>query len=448
MKLLFFLLFIFPEFSLAKLSVCEISETQLESYLSMNFYDFDQGSTGWRALAVKSCYKEAAELQVKFRENNFTNMLDWEKRTSSWHIGQMYAFANLSSNAIKYFELSIKDQDQDKSGFKWNDYVNASIAFLNKDRDSLLNFRERLYSGDSPYNRMNLRIVDSFLRCPDSFYKEAYSKTCTPRETEIDRLNATAIEIQNIHKISSPINAYFKNHDIIAIGEVHGNNESIDLFHSIVKSLSLGASKLLVGLEIPRTEQHRVDQFLKTLDVSVLKESEFFNSQFQDGRASKAMLGLLQGLAKLQNVKVLCFDHAEGLSAQMRDNKMSELIFEKLSNEDFDRAVILTGDIHASLKVGTDSNSSFVPMLKSLDNRLSQASESKKILNIQLRYKELNTWACFSPGCKKYEISHSHSPYSVAVPFSFYFTLEDELEEQGYKSSIFIRKSTASLPMF
>ena len=145
---------------------------------------------------------------------------------------------------------------------------------------------------------------------------------------------------------------------------------------------------------------------------------------------------------------MLCFDHAEGLSAQMRDNKMSELIFEKLSNEDFDRAVILTGDIHASLKVGTDSNSSFVPMLKSLDNRLSQASESKKILNIQLRYKELNTWACFSPGCKKYEISHSHSPYSVAVPFSFYFTLEDELEEQGYKSSIFIRKSTASLPMF
>ena len=114
MKLLFFLLFVFPEVSLAKLSVCEISETQLESYLSMNFYDFDQGSTGWRSLAVKSCYKEAAELQVKFREKNFSNMLDWEKRTSSWHIGQMYAFANLSSNAIKYFELSIKDQDQEK----------------------------------------------------------------------------------------------------------------------------------------------------------------------------------------------------------------------------------------------------------------------------------------------------------------------------------------------
>ena len=425
---------------------CKVSELDIDRYIKMDFHSFDQSENGWRPLAAKSCYRQAALVQEKYREANYNGMRAWERRVSSWHIGQMYAFDSKYSEAVAYFKQSVKLNDDGGSSFRWNDYVNASIAFLEKDRKSLSYYRQRLYGGNSPYNRMNLRIVDSFLRCFDSSYLSAYSLSCHPLETESERLRATAIEVESLKKLSDPIIESLKNYDVIAVGEVHGNQESLEFFEGLVESLGRDSNDLSVALEIPSSEQSRVDQFLKTLDINILKDSEFFNGEFQDGRASKAMLGLLEKLSEMDHIKVICFDFVGDGDAQTRDNNMAKFLYNAIRSKKHRRTLILTGGVHASLKKGAPWDLNFVPMLQVLDEELKKAASPKRLLNIGLKYKKLNTWACFETGCGLHAIDQPESPYSQAVAFNNYFTLEDNVEEQGYMSSLFIRQTTASPP--
>lgn len=448
MRFCLLLVFFYAQTALSSDSNCKVSELDLDRFVKMDFYDFDQSEKGWRLLAAKACYSQAALVQVRYRKVNFDRMLAWERRTSSWHIGQMYAFDSNYSKAIDFFKKSKKHEDDRGSGFRWNDYVNASIAFLEKNRKKLSYYRESLYKGSSPYNRMNLRVVDSFLRCFDSPYSLAYSKDCNPRETENERLSATAINVENLKQLANPLIEYFKNYEVIAVGEVHGNQESLELFEGLVKSLSDSSNKILVALEIPSSEQDVVDEFLKTSDIDVLRRSDFFNGEFQDGRASKAMLGLLQKISELENIRVMCFDYTGEGGSQARDNQMAKLLFNKIRSKKYDRTLILTGGVHASLKEGASWDINFIPMLKVLEDKLKKVASPQRLLNIGLKYKKLITWACFNTGCKEHIIDQPESPYSEAVAFTNYFTLEDSVDEQGYMSSFFIRETTASFPIF
>jgi hypothetical protein len=62
----------------------------------------------------------------------------------------------------------------------WNVYVDATIAFLDRDRDALLKARTRLAeippeAGKPNSKPMNLDVVDGLVRCFDRSYRDAYS---------------------------------------------------------------------------------------------------------------------------------------------------------------------------------------------------------------------------------------------------------------------------------
>jgi hypothetical protein len=62
----------------------------------------------------------------------------------------------------------------------WNIYVDATIAFLHRDRDALLKARTKLAevppeAGRPDSKPMNLDVVDGLLRCFDRSYADAYS---------------------------------------------------------------------------------------------------------------------------------------------------------------------------------------------------------------------------------------------------------------------------------
>lgn len=143
---------------------------------------FDQDMDGgWRALARDSaCRIVAADLIRDYREaHSLTAPILF------WHEGQMRAEAGQTEMAIVLFDRSRHDDR-----FGWNLYVDASIAFLRRDRDALQRARDALaalprpagfQSTDTngrPINLAwppNLNVVDALIRCFGRPYAEAYA---------------------------------------------------------------------------------------------------------------------------------------------------------------------------------------------------------------------------------------------------------------------------------
>jgi hypothetical protein len=163
--------------------VCAFDQTKM---LALDERDFDQDFTGgWRTLAVhEECWLIAADLLRDYRKakSPYSKIL-------FWHEGQMRAFAGQTEPAILLFETTREPIINDSFG--WNLYVDATIAFLNKDKPAVLKARAALAEIPKPENidlsfkdaqgrvvqftwPPNLHVLDGFLNCFDQPYKVAY----------------------------------------------------------------------------------------------------------------------------------------------------------------------------------------------------------------------------------------------------------------------------------
>ena len=158
---------------------CTFNRAEL---LALDEHSFDQDMNGgWRAVAhQEGCIEVAADLIREYRENR------WLRSTILyWHEGQLRALAGSTDEAIRLFEKSHKADD----AFGWNLYVDASIAFLKRDKPALLAAREALARLPRPEDfdprdaqgkvvdipwPPNLSVVDGLIACFDREYKEAY----------------------------------------------------------------------------------------------------------------------------------------------------------------------------------------------------------------------------------------------------------------------------------
>lgn len=162
--------------------------------LSLGETAFDQGDGGWRSLAKRECYREAANLIRDYRQAH-----SLESQTISWmHEAQMRAYAGDYAGAV----LLLPKAKHKMDGHGWNAYLDATIAFLNRDRAALVEARNRLAGTPLPHTHQwlfddkgqavdvpapdpgdpwppNLNIVDALVRCFDRSYSEAYgSQAC------------------------------------------------------------------------------------------------------------------------------------------------------------------------------------------------------------------------------------------------------------------------------
>lgn len=161
--------------------------------LSLDQTSFDQDlAGGWRKLAaVPGCEAAAADLIRDYRAANSN-----DATILTWHEGQLRARAGDSAEAIRLFNASRKKSDE--SG--WNLYVDASIAFLERNLDGLRAARDHLASLPRPENFSprgpngqvlnvpwppNLHVVDGLLECFDKPYGHAYSRCGVPIKVNI-----------------------------------------------------------------------------------------------------------------------------------------------------------------------------------------------------------------------------------------------------------------------
>lgn len=146
----------------------------VQTDLALPFAQFDQNEAGgWRSLSAAGCDSDAAILIEKY-----VAAQEKPHAVLVWHRAQMLARANDYAQAVQVARLTLRPEgDEASAEFQWNAYVNATIAFLLGDGESLKLHREHLAiaSAKFPINRPNLASVDRLQLCFGKPYKEAYS---------------------------------------------------------------------------------------------------------------------------------------------------------------------------------------------------------------------------------------------------------------------------------
>lgn len=192
-----------PPASQAELERCGVDEAALNEYLALEQNDFDQDfKGGWRGVSYRDgCSMAAAELIKAY----ILYSVPTEPKNLSllrWHAGQALATDGFEADALPFFRgayhQSIKIGEPDP----WNLYVDATIAFLENDREGLVKARDRLaavpvtdeekaakqkFLDDNPEIFMpedfvddpgNLSVVKGLLACFGQSYREAYTGGC------------------------------------------------------------------------------------------------------------------------------------------------------------------------------------------------------------------------------------------------------------------------------
>ena len=157
---------------------CVLSAGKRERLLKLEYLKFDQNllGGGWRGLAKRECYIEAGQLIDEYMKVNTATLTVSEKRVLTWHAGQMYGFQGNVPLARARFAASFNPEEPVDSPILWNDYVAATIAFLDSDMAALKLHREHIAQGPEFHaKKVNLNIVDNLIKHFGEPYKVAYN---------------------------------------------------------------------------------------------------------------------------------------------------------------------------------------------------------------------------------------------------------------------------------
>jgi hypothetical protein len=161
-------------------SGCSISPAEHDTLMELSFDGFDQTmGEGWRKYSKQGCKKEAASLLDEYFEVHRANLEGWQERINRWHAGQVYALMDDYETARERFLASYDPDEAEDPEFPWNDYVDATIAFLDGDREKLQKHRDRIAATEG---QQNLQVVDNLLEFLGKPYSVAYSGGPAPKK--------------------------------------------------------------------------------------------------------------------------------------------------------------------------------------------------------------------------------------------------------------------------
>lgn len=224
----------------------------------------------------------------------------------------------------------------------------------------------------------------------------------------------------------------------LLIGEIHGTQETPALLASMLRQGS--GRPWLLGLEIPRQEQERIDAFLRSdggaRARAALTGGAFWTREQQDGRSSEAMLQLIDAVRALRrsgrDIQVVCFDDvAEDGSARDRDARMAQALRTALATERHRRAVALMGNYHARIGRGApwDAQQEF------LGWHLRDLSP----LSVDVGAPTGSSWVC-NPDCGVYRFGADRAPGDGVL------RMAAQADEKGYVGTLTLPRFTASPP--
>ena len=144
----------------------EPESSEVDSLMALDFEAFDQDMQGgWRYYANQKRFAAAASLIQIYLDRN-TGISEFEREVMFWHAGQMLAIDGQEERAIPLMEKSRKKEDD---FMLWNPYLDATIAFLNKDRPA---FDKNLKAVAAISNNPNLPLLELLGKHFDKSYRE------------------------------------------------------------------------------------------------------------------------------------------------------------------------------------------------------------------------------------------------------------------------------------
>lgn len=231
---------------------------------------------------------------------------------------------------------------------------------------------------------------------------------------------------------------------VVLLGEMHGTNESPAFLLDAVCAALRDGLGVTVGLEMPRSESARVDAFLTspggTEAEQRLLQGPIWQSSYQDGRASRAMLDLIERLRAYRAaglpVRVVLIDDPS--APQGRDRAMSERIQDALAAAPDNLFLNITGNVHNRLTRGTRWNADYEPM----GYLLRQSMDASRIISLNVAHGGGEAWVCFgnTPSSCGIKPMRGRGDEGHGV------VLLEEPEGQPYHGSYHVEQLTASIP--
>jgi len=147
---------------------------------------------------------------------------------------------------------------------------------------------------------------------------------------------------------------------VVVIGEMHGTEEFPALVLDLARLASSGGKAVSVHLEIPNSEQARLDAIVAGTASREAPRDGIWAAEYQDGRRSRAMWELLLGLGDTaratRRVRVTCMDPGNTPGAtgfdQLRDRGMAHAVAADVRARPGDVHLVLVGNIHSRTEAG------------------------------------------------------------------------------------------------
>lgn len=185
---------------------------------------------------------------------------------------------------------------------------------------------------------------------------------------------------------------------VLLLGEIHGTREAPGIA-AAVACLALEAGlDVVLALEIPADENDRAQRYLVSTgseeDRRALLEGSFWGRANQDGRSSRAVAELLERARVLRGetdrLEVALFDRDAEEDAQARDRTKARALEGLATSAPDAIVVVLTGNVHARVGLGTPWDPEFEPM----GFLLRRALPRREIVALNLEHAGGEAWVC------------------------------------------------------
>jgi uncharacterized protein (TIGR03067 family) len=189
---------------------------------------------------------------------------------------------------------------------------------------------------------------------------------------------------------------------ILLLGEIHGTEESPAFALQAACHAARSGLPVIVGLELRADEQARVDAFLASSgtdeDRKALLAGSVWQAGYQDGRASHAMVDLIDGLRVMRGdghkVLVTLFDAPGSRGGQQRERDMARNLAAATAASSRAMTIVLTGNMHSRITRGTARDSEYEPM----GYLLSRDESVGRLVSLNVAHAGGSAWVC-NPEC-------------------------------------------------